>query len=146
MELGIKALSGYAVLPTRGTADSAGMDLYAAIQDTLTITPHETKMIPTGLAMEIPDGYFGAIYPRSGLSTKRGLRLANCVAVIDSDYRGEVGVPLHNDSNDYQDIYPRDRIAQLVIQPYLNVVPTYVASFDKENTERGTGGFGHTGT
>ena len=101
MELGIKALSGYAVLPTRGTTDSAGMDLCAAIQDTLTIAPHETKIIPTGLAMEIPDGYFGAIYPRSGLSTKRGLRLANCVAVIDSDYRGEVGVPLHNDSDEY---------------------------------------------
>ena len=144
MELGIKALNDYAVLPTRGTADSAGMDLYATIQNTVTIAPHETKMIPTGLAMEIPNGCFGAIYPRSGLSTKRGLRLANCVAVID--YRGEVGIPLHNDSNEYQDIYPKDRIAQLVIQPYLNVIPTFVTSFDKEDTERGTGGFGHTGT
>ena len=130
----IKKLNENAIIPLRGSNQAAGYDLYACVDTPVNIPAHCTEKIPTGLAIEIPDGYFGAIYPRSGLSTKRGLRLANCVAVIDSDYRGEVGVPLHNDSNEYQDIYPRDRIAQLVIQPYLNVIPTYVTSFDKENT------------
>lgn len=97
----------------------------------------------TGLAVAIPDGYFGAIFARSGLSTKQGLRPANCVGVIDSDYRGEVIVALHNDSNDCQTYRNGDRIAQLVIMPYLS------ASFDEvdelDDTERGDGGFGHTG-
>ena len=145
MELGIKALSGYAVLPTRGTADSAGIDLYAAIQDTLTIAPHETKMIPTGLTMEIPDGYFGAIYPRSGLSTKRGLRLANCVAVIDSDYRGEVMVTFknRNKDNSLRPFNVGERIAQIIFKKYEEV--EFIESNELSETERGIGGFGSTG-
>ena len=94
--------------------------------------------------MEIPDGYFGAIYPRSGLATKRGLRLANCVGVVDSDYRGEVMVALHNDSTDTQLVELHDRIAQMVIQPYERPQILEVVN-ELSDTERGSGGFGHTG-
>lgn len=142
--LKIKALNKNAILPTRGTSESAGLDLYAATNTS--IESGHTVMIPTAISMEIPNGFFGAIYPRSGLATKRGLRLANCVAVIDADYRGEVGIPLHNDSNELQIINKGDRIAQLVIQPFAKMTPVFVDEFDTENTERGAGGFGHTGT
>lgn len=142
--INIKALNENAMLPTRGTPESAGLDLYAATSTS--IQSGHTVMIPTAIAMEIPNGFFGAIYPRSGLATKRGLRLANCVAVIDADYRGEVGIPLHNDSDELQIINKGDRIAQLVIQPFMKVDPVFVDKFDNENTERGAGGFGHTGT
>lgn len=138
----IKLVSPNAVVPTYGSKCAAGMDLYSS--DTYSIAPGETVLVHTGISMEIPDGYFGAIYPRSGLATKRGLRLANCVGVVDSDYRGEVMVALHNDSTDTQLVELHDRIAQMVIQPYecqqiLDVVN------ELSDTERGSGGFGHTG-
>lgn len=145
MNIKVKKLRVDAKLPTKGSVKAAGYDLYACGDDynEATIYPHETFKVGTGLAMAIPDGYFGAIFARSGLATKQGLRPANCVGVVDSDYRGEVIVALHNDSNDAQTYHNGDRIAQLVIMPYLS------ADFDEvdelDNTERGNGGFGHTG-
>lgn len=129
------------VIPTRGTPASAGYDLHTT--EYCDIAPGETKLIGTGIAMAIPDGYFGAIYPRSGISVKQGLRLANCVAVIDSDYRGELKIPLYNDSNNIQTIVPGDRIAQIIIQPYLQFEWEEVNELSKTN--RDTGGFGSTG-
>lgn len=144
MDINIKLLNKYAKIPTRGSAAAAGLDLYAASDEQIRVLPHDTVKVPTGIAMEIPDGYFGAIYPRSGLATKRGLRLANCVAVIDSDYRGEILVALHNDSGHVQYVDVNERIAQLIIQPYLNVEFNQVDELT--DTERGKGGFGSTGT
>ncbi len=138
----IKLISQNAVVPTYGSKCAAGMDLYTI--DTYSIDPGETVLAHTGISVEIPDGYFGAIYPRSGLATKRGLRLANCVGVIDSDYRGEVMVALHNDSTYTQTVERYDRIAQMVIQPYEQ--PQTFEVVDKlSDTERSSGGFGHTG-
>ena len=109
----------------------------------MVILPHTTLKINTNIAVEIPDGYFGGIYARSGIATKRGLRPANCVGVIDSDYRGNIVVALHNDSDESQIVEPDERIAQLIVQPYLNVELKEVDSLS--NTERGHGGFGSTG-
>lgn len=131
-----------AVTPTRGSQNAAGYDIYS--NDYATICSGQTSMIPTGLAMEIPVGYFGAIYPRSGLSTKRGLRLANCVGVIDADYRGEVKVPLYNDSAETQIVKNGDRIAQIVIQPCKDIEFAEVENLT--STKRGDGGFGSTGS
>ena len=137
----IKLLSDKAKLPTRGSEEAAGWDLYAAT-DTI-IPPHSTVKVSTDIAIEIPAGYFGAVFARSGLATKQGLRPANCVGVIDSDYRGSVIVALHNDSDQVKEIFSGDRIAQLVFIPY--------SSWDWEvvdelsGTERGDGGFGHSG-
>ena len=139
----IKLLNEYAVEPTYGSDKAAGADLYAAIEKDLYIYPHGTVMIGTGIAMEIPDGYFGAIFARSGLASKQGLRPANAVGVIDSDYRGEVKVALHNDTNDTQIIQAGSRIAQLVILPYKPV--TFEIVDDLDETDRGEGGFGSTG-
>ena len=144
MEIMLKRLSNTATIPTSGTFESAGMDLYADIEKTVCIKPHETVMIPTNIALSIPDGYFGAIYPRSGLSAKRGLRLANCVGVIDSDYRGGIGVPMHNDSDKVEFIDPQERVAQLIIQKYKKV--TFDEVLELPTSERGVGGFGSTGT
>ena len=138
----IKLVSPNAVVPTYGSKCAAGMDLYSS--HTYSIAPGETVLVHTGISMEIPDGYFGAIYPRSGLATKRGLRLANCVGVVDSDYRGEVMVALHNDSSEIQLVELRDRIAQMVIQPYECQQILEVVN-ELSDTERGSGGFGHTG-
>lgn len=145
MEIKIKILKENAKLPTNGSGQAAGFDLYACADDYFeaTIYPHETFKVGTGLAMGIPEGYYGAIYARSGLATKQGLRPANCVGVIDSDYRGEIVVALHNDSNDPQTYHNGDRIAQLIIQPCLDVEYKVVENLDE--TERGDGGFGHTG-
>ncbi len=145
MSVKLKKLNENAKIPTRGSACAAGYDLYACLDtDKIVIEPHQTIKISTGIALEIPEGYFSAIYARSGLATKMGLRPANCVGVIDSDYRGEYIVPIHNDTNEEKEISNYDRIAQLVIMPYLNV------SFDEvENlseTERGENGFGSTGS
>ena len=134
-----------AKVPERGSKFSAGRDIAACIPDLerVIIHPGETVKIPSGLAVKIPNGYFGGIYARSGLSTKQGLRPANCTGIIDSDYRGETIVALHNDSNEIRVIEHGQRIAQLVIQPYLN------AEFEEvdklEETERGDGGFGSSG-
>ena len=140
----IKFLNDRAKMPTNGSQYAAGYDLYAAIEEPVTIYPGTCEKIGTGLAMEIPTGYFGAIFARSGLATKQGLRPANCVGVVDSDYRGEVIVALHNDSNEARQVQPDERIAQLVLMPY-GVVDCFEVVDDLEDTNRGAGGFGSTG-
>lgn len=140
----IKFLNDRAKMPTNGSQYAAGYDLYAAIKEPVTIYPGTCEKIGTGLAMEIPIGYFGAIFARSGLATKQGLRPANCVGVVDSDYRGEVIVALHNDSNEARQVQPDERIAQLVLIPY-GVVEKFEVVDDLEDTDRGAGGFGSTG-
>lgn len=140
----IKKLRPDAVTPTRGSACAAGYDLYACTGTGETmILPHTAAKIGTGLSVAVPDGYFGAVFARSGLSTKQGLRPANCVGVCDSDYRGEYTVPLFNDSDTPRVIKDGERIAQLVILPYLAVEFDEVDELD--STERGEGGFGSTG-
>ena len=143
MKVKIKKLSYTAKTPTRGSEQAAGYDLYMDNENPIAIFPHETVELFTGIAMEIPTGYFGAVYARSGLATKRGLRPPNCVGVIDSDYRGNIGVAMHNDGREKQIIQPHERIAQIVIQPYLQV--EFEESDSLTDTERGTGGFGSTG-
>ena len=130
-------------LPTRGSEYAAGYDLYANNDEPITIMPNEIKQIFTDIAMEIPTGYFGAVYARSGLATKQGLRPPNCVGVIDSDYRGNIGVGLINDTDIPQIIQPHERVAQIVIQPCLDVEFELVDELSE--TERGTSGFGSTG-
>ena len=143
MDIKIKKLTDTAVLPARGSEYAAGYDLYADCKESITIEPHETAKIGTGLSMEIPDGYFGGVFARSGLASKQGLRPANCVGVCDSDYRGEYIVALHNDSQIKQIINPGDRIAQLVVMPYLAV--TFTECDELSETKRAAGGFGSTG-
>ena len=143
MNILIKKLYPDAQLPTRGSAQAAGYDLYACISTPITIYPHTTSMIGTGLSVAVPEGYFGAIFARSGLASKRGLRPANCCGICDSDYRGEYIVALHNDTDKAQLVMPNERIAQLVIMPYFPVEFTEVDELDE--TERGNGGFGSTG-
>ena len=144
MKLDIKKLKDNAIIPTFGTDYSAGADLYACIDESIVIKPGETKLIPTGLSMAIPEGYGGFIYARSGLATKRGLAPANKVGVVDADYRGEVMVALYNQSSEEQTIDVNERIAQLVIAPFLKVEFNEVDELDE--TDRGSGGFGSTGT
>ena len=138
----IKKLDDNAVIPTYGTEYSAGADLYALISDDLEIKPQETVIIPTGIAMEIPNGYVGLIYARSSLGTKKGLTPANKVGVIDSDYRGEIKVVLFNQSNKIQTITKNERIAQIIITPYIKV--QFQEVDELSNTIRGEGGFGST--
>lgn len=138
-----KKLTTTAQAPTQGSKYSAGFDLSADIAEDILIKPGQTVRIPTGLSVEVPVGYFGAIYARSGLATKEGLRPANCVGVCDSDYRGEYIVALHNDSDTARVVKPQQRIAQLVIQPYL--ICNMIESEWLDDTERGSGGFGSTG-
>lgn len=140
----IKLLTNTAKVPTRGSEYAAGYDLYADIPSEIWIFENEREMIGTGIAVEIPEGYFGALFARSGLATKKGLRPANCVGVIDSDYRGEIKVALFNDSSTPRSIAPQERIAQLVILPYAKVDLEVVD--DLTDTTRGEGGFGSTGT
>ena len=136
-------LNDLAKEPTRGSAAAAGYDLYAASTDDIAIPAHSTVKVGTGLAFELPEGTFGAIFARSGLATKQGLRPANCVGVCDSDYRGEYIVALHNDTDQEQIIKSGDRIAQLVLMPYIPMLFKEVESLNK--TERGAEGFGSTG-
>lgn len=143
MRVEVKKLSETAVLPIRGSAQAAGYDLCADVENVVTIQPGETAKIGTGIAIAIPQGYFGGIFARSGLSTKKGLRPANCTGVIDSDYRGPIIVALHNDSDKEQTIEPGERIAQLILIPYLTAEFEQVAELDE--TARGEGGFGSTG-
>ena len=143
MKISIKRLTETAILPERGSAYAAGYDLFADLQESVLIQPHETKMIGTGLAMEIPEGYFGGIFARSGLSSKEGLRPANCVGVVDADYRGEVKVALHNDGEVVREIKAGQKIAQLVVVPFLGVEFDEVEELSE--TVRGVGGFGSTG-
>lgn len=144
MELRIKKLNPLAVIPSYGSASAAGADLYACEGGEVTIKSGETKLIHTGIAMEIPDGYVGLVYARSGIAVKRGLAPANKVGVIDSDYRGEIMVAIHNHSDIEQTIADAERIAQIVIAPYLTV--DFVETEELDETERGAGGFGSTGT
>lgn len=144
LPVNIKKIKPNATIPTYGSANAAGADLYACLDSSLTIEAGGTFLVPTGLAMELPDGYAGLIYARSGLASKKGLAPANKVGVIDSDYRGEVMVALHNHSNIPSSIEPGERIAQLVITPYIAAVFNTVDELD--TTERGAGGFGSTGT
>lgn len=139
----LRRVSEYARIPTRGSEKAAGYDLYAALKAPVRIEPHETVKIDTGLQFEIPDGYFAAIYARSGLAAKEGLRPANCTGVCDSDYRGNYIVALHNDSEEPRIVEPGERIAQMVVIPYLSV--SFFESSDLSDTERGAGGFGSTG-
>jgi dUTP pyrophosphatase len=144
MKANFMKLNSNAQIPVRGSKYSAGYDLSACIDNPIKIAPHTTVKIGTGLAVQPPEGYFGAIFARSGLATKRGLRPANCVGVADEDYRGEYMVALHNDSNEYCVVEPNERIAQLVFLPYMDIEFEEVNSLSE--TERGTGGFGSTGT
>ena len=143
MNIQVKKLKENAKIPTRGSEQAAGYDLYACIDESVTIKPHETEKIGTGLAIAVPDGYFGAIFARSGLAAKQGLRPSNCVGVADSDYRGEYIVAMHNDSDSEKTVEPFERIAQLVVMPYPPVEFEEVRELSE--TQRGAGGFGSTG-
>ena len=139
-----KKLNENATVPSYGSKSAAGADIYACTEgENIVIAPGETKMVHTGIALEIPEGYAGLVYARSGIATKRGLAPANKVGVIESDYRGEIMVSLHNHSSDVQEITDGERIAQLVIAPYLAVEFSQVDELS--DTERGSGGFGSTG-
>lgn len=139
----VKRLREGAHLPTYGTAEAAGADLYACVEEAITVAPGQTVFIPTGIALEVPCHCAGLVYARSGLACKRGLAPANKVGVIDSDYRGEICVVLHNHGQQPQRIENGDRIAQLVITPVLQ--PTYEEVESLSDTERSGGGFGSTG-
>lgn len=139
----VKKLDPNAVLPTYGSAYAAGADLYACIEEPITFQPGETQLIHTGLAMELPVGYAGLVYARSGLASKKGLAPANKVGVIDADYRGEIMVALHNHGTSPVSIEPKERIAQLVITPYLTA--HFEEAGELSDTVRGEGGFGSTG-
>ena len=140
----IKKLNDKAIIPTYASKFAAGADLYSCEDSEITVAPGETRLIHTGIALEIPQGYVGLIYARSGLSTKRGLAPANKVGVIDADYRGEVMVALHNHSSEAQTVGVGERIAQMVIAPFLKADFTVVEELS--DTQRGAGGFGSTGT
>lgn len=143
MKVNIKRIKDTAIIPTYETTQAAGADLYACIDNPIMIAAHQTEIIDTGIAIEIPIGYVGLIYARSGISIKEGLAPANKVGVIDADYRGEIKVALHNHSNESKIINPKDRIAQIVIAPYLTVQFREVKELKK--TQRGNKGFGSTG-
>jgi dUTP pyrophosphatase len=144
MTIKVKKTFNGAVVPTSGSKYAAGYDLYAhTLTGAQRIPAGKTEKIGTGICMEIPEGYFGAVFARSGLATKRGLRPANCVGVIDSDYRGEIIVALHNDTDTCETIHEGDRIAQIVIMPFLSA--DFIEVDELSDTDRGEGGFGHTG-
>ncbi len=142
-EIRVKRLRAGAVLPTYGSTGAAGADLYACLTQDVTILPGETAFIPTGIAVEIPENCAGLIYARSGLACKKGLAPANKVGVIDSDYRGEILVALHNHGAESRTIANAERIAQMLITPVLT--PAYVEAESLPDTERSGGGFGSTG-
>lgn len=143
MNIGVKKLREGAILPTFGSPEAAGADLYACLAESVTIRPGQTVFIPTGLAMALPKGYVGLVYARSGLACKQDLAPANKVGVIDSDYRGEFMIALHNHGEFARTVEPGQRIAQLVITPILT--PTYFETDTLDKTNRGAGGFGSTG-
>ena len=143
MNIKIKKLNNLAKMPSRGSSDAAGYDLYAATNYNIEIQPHNTVKIGTGLSFELPQGTFAAIFSRSGIATKRGLRPANCVGVIDSDYRGPVIVALHNDTDEIQSVEPGERIAQMILLPFISMDFNEVNELS--DTARGEGGFGNSG-
>ena len=142
-DVSVKKVRTNAILPTYGSTEAAGADLYACLDAPVTILPHETAFIPTGLSMELPKGTGGFIMARSGLACKQDLAPANKVGLIDSDYRGEFMVALHNHGTQIRTVQHGDRVAQLVIVPVLT--PTYREVAELDDTSRGTGGFGSTG-
>lgn len=144
MKVGIKKLSANAIIPSYGSEFAAGADLYACLEADIEVKPHETVLVPTGISLELPLGYAGLIYARSGLATKKGLAPANKVGVVDCDYRGEVKVALHNHSEIPQTVSAGERVAQLVITPYLTA--EFIERSELSETVRGAGGFGSTGT
>lgn len=141
--INVKKLRPSATIPTYGSPGAAGADLYACLDRPVMIRPGDSAWIPTGIAMEVPKGHAGLIYARSGLACKRGLAPANKVGVVDSDYRGEVVVVLHNHSDAPQTVENGERIAQMVITPV--VTPAYLEVGELSGSQRGTGGFGSTG-
>lgn len=141
-DINIKLLNENAVVPTYGSTYSAGADIYACLDETITIKPSETVFINTGISLEIPEGFVGLVYARSGLGCKKGLAPSNKVGVIDSDYRGELLVALHNHSNETHEINNHDRIAQIVFTPYLK--GNFQVTTELTDTVRGNGGFGST--
>lgn len=143
MKVILKKMSANALIPMRGSAFAAGYDLYACIAEPININPHETAKIGTGIACALPSGTFGAVFARSGLATKEGLRPANCVGVVDSDYRGEIIVALHNDGDIIRTVTPNERIAQFVLMPFIPM--EFAESDELPESVRGSGGFGSTG-
>lgn len=141
--INIKKLDPNATIPTYGSQYAAGADLYACLPEAITLAPGETCLVKTGIALEIPEGYAGLIYARSGLATKKGLAPANKVGVIDADYRGEIMIALHNHSLVAASIEPGERIAQMIITPFITAAFTETAELSE--TVRGAGGFGSTG-
>lgn len=143
MELKVKKMRDNSILPTRGDSKAAGIDLYACIDKPVTILPNATVMIPSGIACEFPEGYFGLMLPRSSVGVKRKLTLANTAGVIDESFRGEIMMAFKNNGDVYQTIEPGERLAQLILLPYF----TYdiVETDSLSTTERGEGGFGSTG-
>ena len=143
IDVNIKKLNENAIIPTYSTEYSAGFDLYSVSDEERTINPHETVFIKTGLAMEIPIGYGGFIFARSGLSTKKGLAPANKVGIIDADYRGEIMVALYNQTDESKTIDAHERIAQMVIMPFITA--NFIETNELSETKRGNNGFGSTG-
>jgi len=143
MKILFRKLKEDAVVPSRGSEYAAGYDLYACIDAPVEIEPGTNKKIGTGLSIAVPEGYFGAVFARSGLATKEGLRPANCVGICDSDYRGEYIVPVYNDSMNVKTVYSGDRIAQLVILPFMGA--EFEETDELPETDRGSSGFGSTG-
>lgn len=143
-QIKIKKVRENAKVPTYGTEYAAGADLYACIEKEEVLSPSETKLIPTGISMAIPTGYVGLVYARSGIATKRGLAPANKVGVIDSDYRGEIFIALHNHSTEEKTISKEERIAQIVVAPYVKA--EFIETEELDETVRGESAFGSTGT
>ncbi len=143
MRIRVRRVSDTAVLPTRGSTFAAGYDLYADIAEEIKIEPHTTVKIDTGLQFELPEGYFAGIFARSGIAAREGLRPANCVGICDSDYRGNYIVAIHNDTDTVQTIKARQKIAQMIVLPYLPLEFEEVEELSE--TKRGAGGFGSTG-
>lgn len=142
-KINVKLLRDGARMPTYGSSEAAGADLYACLEDMVTIAPGETVWIPTGIAMEVPKGCAGLVFARSSMGAKRDLAPANKVGVIDSDYRGEINVVLHNHGSRHQQVAPGERVAQLVVVPVFT--PGFCQVDELDDTARGTGGFGSTG-
>jgi dUTP pyrophosphatase len=143
MKIKVRRVSPTALLPTRGSSSAAGYDLYADLQEEALIAPHTTVKIDTGLQFELPEGFFAGIFARSGIAAREGLRPANCVGVCDSDYRGNYIVAIHNDSDAERRIAVHEKIAQMIVMPYLPL--EFEETDSLTDTDRGAGGFGSTG-
>lgn len=143
MKLKIKKMKDNAIIPTRGSEEAAGIDLYACIDEPITIVPGETKMFGSGIACEFPEGYWGMVVPRSSVGIKRGLNIPQGLAVIDKDYTGEIMLAFHNHTQNKVVLYPNERVAQMILLPYMMYDIEEVLTI--KNTERGSGGIGSTG-